>query len=508
VDEQGGAGSDPRGKAARLALVRLSGEIGTKAPMTRRHFAQRLVRNLKAALRAEGLRGRVERTHTRVFVELEDARGAEALARVFGAQSVALVESRPWRSLDDLVREGVSLFGEAVRGRRFAVRARRVGERSRIAVKSKELENALGAALAPAAAGVDLGNPEVTARIEVMPGLAYFFRENLPGRGGLPIGVEGRAVALVSGGFDSAVAAWQMLRRGVALDYVFCNLGGRAHQLGTMRVMKRIAERWSYGCSSNLFAIDFDAVSRDIQACGETRYWQILLKRLMLRSAEAVALERGAAAIVTGESVGQVSSQTLQNLAVISDATRVPILRPLVGMNKEEIIAIARDIGTYELSSQVDEYCAMVPRKPATHAALPIVQAEEQKLDAALLERALAEKSLLDLRALDLDRIDNPELEASGIPADATLIDLRSKAAYQGWHYPGALYLDFASALRAYPSFDAAARYVLYCEFGLKSAHLAELLRARGVDATHLKGGLEDALRLARRAGLATPEIP
>ena len=497
-------------KTSRLMLVRYSGDVTTKAPATRRRFIQRLGKNLKDALRSEGVTSRLTRTHDRLFIETRGEGGLDAASRVFGAQAISVVETLPWKRADDLVEAGARLFSDAVRDRQFAVRVRRVGERARIPIQSAEIERALGARLLPLARGVNLRHPEVTARIEVMPGRAYFFGDSREARGGLPVGVEGNAVALVSGGFDSAVAAWQLLKRGVALDYVLCNLGGRSHQIEALRVIKTLADRWSYGTQPRLHAVDFDRVTRDIQAKILPRYWQVVLKRLMLRAAEAVAADRGSVAIVTGDAVGQVSSQTLQNLGVISRATELPILRPLVGFNKDEILSIARSIGTFELSKLVGEYCAMVPSQPATRATLAAIEQEETRLDAGLLDTAVAERSVLHLREFDLgavDTPDTPELEAEEIAAGATVLDLRSQAAYRAWHYPEALYLDFADAMRAYEHFDKSGQYVLYCEFGLKSAYLAELMHDAGYEVSHFGRGLRELLDYARRRGLPTPDV-
>jgi thiamine biosynthesis protein ThiI len=487
-------------------LVRYSGDLTTKARGTRERFTIQLLRNLKDALgpvRREAVLGR---TRDRIVIELPRPIDLTPLTHVFGVQSVSLAERRAWSSLQDLVEAGRELFAEAVRNRRFAVRVRRVGDRSRIPVTGQQIERALGAVLLPGSAGVDLSTPEVTVRLEVLPGEAYLFRERLAAPGGLPLGVEGSAVALASGGFDSVVAAWLMQKRGVRLDYVFCNLGGRAHQLEAVRVLEVLARDWSHGTHPHLHAIDFDAVSRDLQAKVSQRYWQVVLKRLMLRAAERVARDRDAAAIVTGDALGQVSSQTLRNMATISEATRLPILRPLVGFNKDEILALARRIGTYELSKQVGEYCAMVPARPATAAATGVIEAEEACLDAGLLERAVEERSVFDLRELDLEAMDVRELEATGIPERATVLDVRSKAAYQAWHHPDALFMDFATALRAWRAMPKDRPYVIYCEFGLKSAHLAELMRREGFEATHWKRGLSDLLAWARTQGIATPE--
>jgi thiamine biosynthesis protein ThiI len=493
----------PSSDLPHVFLLRLSGELGTKARVTRAQFVTRLVRNLRGALARAGIEASVVRRHERVRVEAADPAAEAVLARVFGLQSLSKVERRRGGSLDEVVAAGVELFRDAVRGRRFAVRARRVGE-ARPAFTARDVDVALGEALRPLAARVDLDDPEVTVHLELYEGQAWFFRERVPGPGGLPLGSSGRAVALVSGGFDSAVAAWQIERRGVALEHVFCNLGGAAHELGVLRVMKVVAERWSAGARSWLHAVDFAAVAAELRERTEPRYWQVLLKRQMLRAAERVARERHALAIVTGEAVGQVSSQTLGNLAVISQATTLPILRPLVGANKDEIIALAERIGTAPLSAVVQEYCAMVPRRPATHAALDAILAEEARLDPAVLERAVAGRRVFDLDALDPEAHGVPELEVEAVPPGATVIDLRSRAAHRAWHWPGALQLDLGAALQAYPSFDKEKSYVLYCEFGLKSAHLAELMRRSGFAAFHVKGGTKRLMALAR-ADLAAP---
>jgi thiamine biosynthesis protein ThiI len=477
-------------------LLRLSGEVSTKARPTRRAFVVQLVRNVKDALASEGIEATVERRHDRVLVETADARAPALLARVFGVQSVSRAERHPVASLADVVTAGEAAFREAVRGRRFAVRARRVGDAA-LPFRGRDVEVALGARLLPLSAGVDLDEPEFTARVELYGGAAYTFAEVVPGAGGLPLGSGGRAVALVSGGFDSAVAVWQVQRRGVALDHVFANLGGLTHRLGVLRVMEVLARSWSYGTRPRLHVVDFAAVSRDLQEKTEKRYWQVILKRLMLRAAEAVANETRAQAIVTGEALGQVSSQTLANLATISAATRLPILRPLVGTNKDEIVTAAHRIGTGPLSAVVQEYCALVPRRPATQAREGAVLAEEAKLDTALLEAAVAQREVLDLRGLSDEAGALAELELTEIPAGAVVIDLRTRAEHKGWHWPGALQLDWAQGLSAYPSFAKEQRYVLYCEYGLKSAHLAEMMRKVGLDAFHVRGGVPALRKLA-----------
>jgi thiamine biosynthesis protein ThiI len=222
---------------------------------------------------------------------------------------------------------------------------------------------------------------------------------------------------------------------------------------------------------------------------------------MMVRTADAIANEVGGLAIVTGEAVGQVSSQTLQNLAVIERVTQLPVLRPLVGYNKQEIISLARHVGTHDLSKQVGEYCAMVPTRPATRALLDDVEREEAHMDLDVLERAIGERTVFDLRGLDLARMDAPEIQTDRIEPGATVIDVRSKTAFDRWHYPGALHLEFAQAIAAHPHFDASQRYVVYCEFGLKSAHLADRMREAGLEARHVSGGEKAVARLSSGRG-------
>ncbi|HYG60954.1 MAG TPA: THUMP domain-containing protein [Thermoanaerobaculia bacterium] len=490
--------------ADRLFIIRLAGDFYTKSRGTRLQFQRRLASNVRDALRASGIPHRLERTWSRFYLETEDAGASEVLTRVFGVQSVSEVERRPWSTLDDVVRAGVEVFAGKVQGRSFAVRASRRsknGQREVFGFDSQAVEIALGRALLDAGAGrVDLGAPEVTAYVELEPGGAHLFEDKARGHGGLPIGVEGRALALVSGGFDSAVASWILLKRGVQLDYLFCNLGGTAHRLGVLKVLEVLATRWSYGSRPRLHEVDFQPLAAEIQAGTNPRNWQILLKRQMVRAGEIIGRRTGRLALITGDAIGQVSSQTLQNLAVVSQAaSALPILRPLLGFNKEEILALARQIGIYELSAAVGEYCALVPRKPATRAPLKETLAEESVLDLGRLDELIAARQTYELRRLAPELLAPPELEIGHVPEGATVLDLRPKSAWQAWHYPDSLRLDFPQALQTFGSFDRERTYVLVCEVGLKSAHLAEEMRKGGFRAYHFAGGAGELMELEAR---------
>ncbi len=487
-------------------LLRFSGELTTKARATRRRFEQRLIHNLRDALEHVGATPSLELSRDRYYVHSDHPEAAESLSRVFGLQSVACIATSPAEHLEQVVAEGVRRHRGSVTGRRFAVRARRVGGRDRTPVGGGEVAVALGEALRPVSAGVDLGSPEVEVRVELHGTRAFWIERELAAPGGLPLGTEGRAVALISGGFDSAVAAWQLMRRGVQLDYVFCTLGGDTHLRGALEVTHALTARWAHGTRPRFHAVDFEAVAGEIRSRVKPRLWQLVLKRQMLRCAEAIARERDAEAIVTGDAIGQVSSQTLTNLSAVSRATELPVLRPLVGSNKDDIIRAAERIGTAEISASVDEYCAMVPTRPATAARAQDVDDAEARLAAGRLAEALEARAVFDLRGLDLSARGDADLAVDEVSEGATVIDLRSKAAFASWHYPGALRLDFDRALVAYRSFERGRPYVLYCEIGMKSAHLAECMRREGFDAAHLAGGLRAAMHCAQARGHGAPD--
>ena len=300
----------------RTFLLRFSGDLSTKRGRAFALFRGQLARNLRAAMRDAGLTHRLETGRNRFFLTA-DASAAEPLSRVFGIQSFSPVEHRPWSTFEDLVRAGEELFTDAVRGRSFAVRVRRSRIRGQVDWTSEQLERALGARLLPHARKVDLGNPEVTATIELDWGTAHLFCDVMPGAAGLPIGCEGRVLALVSGGIDSAVAVWLLLKRGVQIDYLFYNLGGSDHENQVLEVIDVLVRRWSYGYRPKLWLCDLRPWARAIQKQTPERLWQVVLKRLMVRGGRALAGRHGALALATGEAIGQVSSQTLENLVSI-----------------------------------------------------------------------------------------------------------------------------------------------------------------------------------------------
>lgn len=480
-------------EAETLILVRLAAEVATKSNRTRRRFQERLVRNVEDALASAGVEGRVENHWSRLFVHASDPVAAEVVARVHGISSLSVVDAHLDADLDAIVERGRELYAGRVRERdTFAVACRRVGSHD---FSSRDVKYRLGAALNPYAE-VDLDAPDFTVSVEVRHDDAYLFSGRIEGPGGLPLGVEGTAVCLISGGFDSAVAAWLMLKRGISLEYVFCNLGGAAYERAVVSVAKVLADDWSYGDRPEIHVVDFTDVVEDLKEHVTPRYWQVVLKRLMYRAGEAVAREVGADALVTGESVGQVSSQTLGNLRAIDEAAELPVFRPLLGLDKTEIIERADRVGTSALSAKVREYCAILPDRPVTNARTAAARDEEGRTDPSLLERAVEERRVLDLRKMDPFNLVEPYIFTHSVPDDAVVVDCRPEAAYRAWHYPGALHRSPRALATHTDQLDRERTYLLYCERGVQTAHLAEILQRSGYEAYSFRGGAS-ALREA-----------
>ena len=474
-------------QSERVIILRYSGEISTKSNQTRQRFTQRLRRNLKAALNslytAEELdqkpftlnlgrdRGLVHCTHPDAIATLR---------RVAGVQAIGSAKRFAYESKEDLLAIGAELYGEAVTNKTFMVRVRRVGQRHLFSVQGGDLERELGSRLFAASAGVDLTQPELKIAIELHPDFAYFYEANEQrGYGGLPIGTEGRALTLISGGFDSAVAAWRMMNRGVELDFLFFNLAGSAQVQGVRKVLSVLAERWCYGARSRVFIVDLRPAIMDMKLSVQGRYWQVLLKRLMFRAAEMIAQKHKHDAIITGESLGQVSSQAMGTLAHLATID-TEVFRPLVGLHKEEILESARLIGTFEPSSKNPEFCALEGGRPVTKIKRKTLDELEECLNSNLLKVLVR-----DLRETKLYTFVNedPEFDlASTSPKEeATVVDLRTPEAFSQWHYPGAILLSFGEAFATLK--DQTGPFYLYCARGLKSAFVAEQLYHLGLEA-------------------------
>jgi len=371
-------------------------EIGLKGK-NRPRFEDRLRGNLERALAAFAP-VRTRRLFGRLLVELPDdappAAVAARIAKVFGV-AYASVASTAEPTLEAIG----AMVDRFVAGRAFAsfgVRARRVDKS--LPFRSRDVAREIGARVqVRTGARVDLDAPELWIELHVLHGEALLLHERWPGPGGLPVGSAGHALALVSGGIDSPVAAWLLAKRGCRMSFAHFHSAPYTSEASQRKVRDAVAFLADWIGPSRLWLVPFAELQQTLvrEAPAEPRI--VLYRRFMLRIAEALAERDGALALVTGESVGQVSSQTLANLDTINRAATLPVLRPLVGSDKSEIVSLAQAIGTYAISIEPDEDCCsfLMPRQPATWTRPEAIEAIERGLDVkGLVEATLSRVEL------------------------------------------------------------------------------------------------------------------
>jgi tRNA uracil 4-sulfurtransferase len=355
----------------------------------RQYFTELLKRNLLAAVKdlgAKEIRSLPARLLLTFKNDIDPSITAQRIGTVFGVANFSLVE-RTARDIDALR----SRILESINGTHFSsfrIETQR-GDKT-FPLTSPEINRQLGAAVKEkSGARVDLMNAEFTVTVEILPRDAFFGFNKIPGAGGLPVGASGRLISLISGGIDSPVAAYRMMQRGCRLIFVHFHSVPYLNNTSQEKVRQLITTLTRHQFLSRLYLVPFGEIQRQIVASVARPLRVILYRRMMLRIAEAIARKEKAKALVTGESLGQVASQTLDNMVVVQQAARLPILRPLVGMDKQEIIDQARRIGTFDISSIPDQDCCQlfVPKHPATKARFSEVAEDESKFDVNELVR-------------------------------------------------------------------------------------------------------------------------
>jgi len=345
-------------------------------------FLARLVRNLREALsdldvpRVRALMGRIE-----VVVGPGASREivSERIRRTFGVANFSYA-GRTVLDLDAISTAILKDLGDRTCSS-FRVSARRADKR--FPMTSPQIERELGGRIQQARGWrVNLDEPDLTIHVELLTDQAFYFFGKERGPGGLPTGTAGRVVCLLSGGIDSPVAAHRMMKRGCAVTFVHFHsypILSRASQ-EKVRELVNLLTTWQH--RSRLYLVAFGEIQQQVVLSVPAPMRVVIYRRLMMRIAEAIANDRRAQALVTGEVVGQVASQTLENLSVIGSVVKLPVFRPLIGMDKDEITAEAKKIGTYPISIIPDQDCCTLftPRNPLTRARLADIEAAEQAL--------------------------------------------------------------------------------------------------------------------------------
>lgn len=379
------------------------GEISLKG-LNRPMFEKKLLANVAKALAPLG-KFSIRKSQSTVYVEplgddIDMQAATERLSKVFGIVNICPA-AKCQKTIEDIERTTLECLSQIdLNGKTFKVEAKR--EDKQFPMNSPQLCRHMGAVILKNTEGlsVDVHNPDILVQIEIRKE-AFIFTQKVSGAGGMPVGTAGRAALLLSGGIDSPVAGWMISKRGVVLDAVHFH----SHPYTSDRAKEKVIElakiMTQYTGPIRLHVVPFTDIQLDIIDKCPKNYLTIIMRRLMMRIAEKIARESGAMALITGESIGQVASQTMESLVVTDNAVDMPVFRPCIGMDKEEIVTISKKIDTYETSILPYEDCCtiFVPKHPKTKPSIAEIQETEKLLTdpEGMMEKAIQDREIIDL---------------------------------------------------------------------------------------------------------------
>jgi tRNA uracil 4-sulfurtransferase len=371
----------------------------------RDYFEQCLMKNIRTALKDVGVR-QVENLHSRIRIWLPPEASPEVvrdrLMRVCGIANFLPGRVVPLHLTNPNLDALTTAILEEIQAQSFAtfrITARRADKR--LTLTSMDIEKALGAAVCnKTGKKVSLKSPDLTIYIELLSKEAFCSAKKIEGPGGMPVGVSGKIACLISGGIDSPVAAYRLVKRGCLASFIHFSGRPLVSRASEEKVHELVRHLTTFQYNSRLYVIPFGEIQREIILSAPAPFRIVLYRRMMIRIAQELARKEQCWALVTGDSLGQVASQTPQNLCAIEEAAELPILRPLIGMDKREIIDEARRLGTYETSIEPDQDCCklFVPPHPSTKTRLDDVRKIERLIDiSALVKRGVENAELTEL---------------------------------------------------------------------------------------------------------------
>ena len=470
-------------------IIKLFPEIMIKSESVRKRFIKVLTGNIRNVLNKHDDTLAVVRhwDYIEVRSKLTENRPhlIELLQRIPGIHHFLEVDEKPFTDLHDIFEQTLQEVGTQLENKTFCVRVKRKGKHN---FSSIEAERYIGGGLNQhiATAKVKLTNPDVTVRIDIEHDKMMLVKARHAGIGGYPIGTQEDVLSLISGGFDSGVSSYMLIRRGSRVHYCFFNLGGAAHEIGVKQMAYHIWNRFSRSHKVRFIAINFEAVVGEILEKIDSGQMGVVLKRMMVRAASKIAERFAIQAIVTGEALGQVSSQTLTNLRLIDEASETLVLRPLISHDKEQIIATAKEIGTDDIAKSMPEFCGVISKNPTVKAVREKIVAEELNFDFSILENAVQNAQYLDIRKIaeqterDVVQVD----VVSVLTGEDVILDIRSpeETDENPLQLEGrnVTLLPFYKLSSQFASLDQSKTYLLYCERGVMSKLQALYLKENG----------------------------
>ena len=460
-----------------------------KSESVRKRFTKILETNIRNILKRKSDSMAVFNRRDHIEVSLKDDSerqiALDVLTKTPGIHHVLEVEQTPFTDLHNIYEIVSATVSHQLEGKSFCVRAKRRGNHD---FTSIEVERYVGGGLNQdvESARVQLKNPDMTVHLEVDKENVNVVRERFKGLGGFPLGTQEDVLSLISGGFDSGVSSYLHIKRGSKVHYCFFNLGGAAHEIGVQQTAYYLWEKFGSSAKVKFISIDFEPVVAEILENVEDGQMGVILKRMFMRAASKVADKFNIQALITGEALGQVSSQTLTNLRMIDNVTDSLILRPLINWDKEDIINLARDIGTEDFAKTMPEYCGVISRKPTIKAEKEKLAAEEAKFNFDVLDKVVYDARIIDIR--DIEKISKekaPEVElVDDIASGAVVLDIRSPEEEDGnpLEIDGAdvMHIPFFKLSTKFGDLDQSKTYLLYCDRGVMSRLQALYLQENG----------------------------
>lgn len=489
LDNSCDAPEEKTGSFPNLFLIKLFPEIIIKSQSVRKAMIRQLNNNIKNVLKHHGIESEITSGWDKILVRTGEDTDRQAQIRLLteipGIHAVLDVKRSRFTDMHDIYLQTQELYRDQLKGKTFCVRVKRRGDHE---FSSMDVEKYVGGGLNQHtdAAGVKLKNPDLQINLEIDGDELYLIRGTHQGLGGYPIGTQEDVVSLISGGFDSGVSSFRFIKRGCRVHYCFFNMGGREHEVGVKQEAHYLWNRFGASHRVKFYAIPFEEVVGEILQHVNPHLMGVVLKRMMMRAAGAVADKTGAKALVTGESVGQVSSQTLTNLDIITRASSKMILRPLIVSDKQDIIDESRKIGTAQISESMPEFCGVISKKPAVHAKLDDILAEEEKFNFDILDQAIQQAVCTDIRDIGRQAESSvTEVETSTELAEGdVIIDIRSAEEIEDHplriENSSIMNIPFYKLSTVYETLDQSKRYLLFCSNGVMSRIQALYLKDRG----------------------------
>jgi len=471
-------------------VIKFFPEIVIKSRTLRRNMTMVLASNIRNMARDLDCQVSAKVLWDQIDVRISEAKDdsveifIERLSNMPGIDKIQFIRRTEFSELADLETMVAEHYSGLIKGKSFCVRVKRKGQHT---FKSFQAEQFLGGCLLRAQPDthVDLHNPDITVSLSIKDQQLDFVEKVIQGQGGYPLGTQGQVLSLISGGFDSSVATYLSIKRGFKTHYCFFNLGGINHEIGVKQVADYIWRNHSFSHRVKFVSVPFEPVVAEILNKVHHSQMGVVLKRMMMRAANKVARKVKAGALVTGESLAQVSSQTLPNLNLIDKVCEPLVIRPLVVMDKQDIIKIAREIGTEEFANSMPEYCAVISDRPTSAAKEERIEKEEQAFDMTVLDEAISNAKIEKIDAI-LESVSTPfETEEVQTPAKSDIIiDVRHPNEEQrsslDFSHNEILKIPFYKLSSEALKLNQDKRYLLYCDRGVMSQLQAAQLVSEG----------------------------